>query len=58
MRWKMNHRDLINLIYGIQPGQRVIYCSHCGRPMSLAKDSNGKTVLVCRHCIELKEEEA
>lgn len=54
----MNHRDLINLIYGIQPGQRVIYCSYCGRPMSLAKDSIGQTKLICLHCIEMKEEEA
>ncbi len=54
----MDFRNLINLLYGIQPGQRAIYCSHCGRPMSLAKDSIGRTKLICLHCIEMKEEEA
>ena len=52
----MSFRDLINLIYGIRPGQHVIYCSHCGRPLKKVKDSDEKGRVVCPHCIETRKE--
>ena len=46
------HRDLINFIYGIKPGNAVVYCPACGRPMRLIKDSFGARRLVCFLCAE------
>ena len=47
--------ELIDLIYQIPKGEKVLRCSHCRRPIKIMTDGKKKW-LYCRHCEEMQKE--